>query len=57
MNFKVKKIGQYKVILDSNNDPIDVWDEEDMPSAYEDDDESWIDEQVEQIEILDGELE
>ena len=30
MNFKVKKIGQYKVILDNNNDPIDVWDEEDM---------------------------
>lgn len=54
MNFKVKKIGQYKVILDDNNDPIDVWDEEDMPSAYDDDDESWIDEQV---EILDGELE
>jgi len=46
----VKKIGQYKVILDNNNDPIDVWDEEDMPSAY--------DENVEpEVEILDGELE
>jgi len=31
----IKQIGQYKVILDDNNDPIDVWDEEDMPSAYE----------------------
>jgi len=50
MNFKVKKIGQYKVILDNNNDPIDVWDEEDMPSAYDDDDEP-------EVEILDGELE
>jgi len=49
MNFKVKKIGQYKVILDNNNDPIDVWDEEDMPSAYDDDEP--------EVEILDGELE
>lgn len=26
---KSKQIGQYKVILDDNNDPIDVWDEND----------------------------
>ena len=46
----VKKIGQYKVILDNNNDPIDVWDEEDMPNAYDENDEP-------EVEILDGELE
>jgi hypothetical protein len=26
---KIQQIGQYKVILDDNNDPIDVWDEND----------------------------
>ena len=45
----VKKIGQYKVILDNNNDPIDVWDEEDTPNAYDENDEP-------EVEILDGEL-
>ena len=49
MKFKVKKIGQYKVILDNNNDPIDVWDEKDMPSATDENDEP-------EVEILDGEL-
>jgi len=49
MKFKVKKIGQYKVILDNNNDPIDVWDEQDMLSATDENDEP-------EVEILDGEL-
>lgn len=49
MKFKVKKIGQYKVILDNNNDPIDVWDEADMLSATDENDEP-------EVEILDGEL-
>jgi len=26
---KIQQIGQYKVILDEYNDPIDVWDEND----------------------------
>jgi len=46
---KFKKIGQYKVILDNNNDPIDVWDEKDMLSATDENDEP-------EVEILDGEL-
>ena len=46
---KIRQIGQYKVILDEYNDPIDVWDEEDMPSATDENDEP-------EVEILDGEL-